>query len=224
LNKLVIGLVGYKGAGKSTFASFVKSIVSDAEEIRIADKIKLTCAQLLNVDVSKFEDLNFKETPFDHPHKLSITDIKYLLEAYDVPDYLHNKIISRHRGVLLETPRKFIVYLATNILRDEIDQDIHLIELNKRIENSKSNTLIISDIRFVNEFEFLAESFGLNFKGIYLKNVKAYSNMIKNGEIEKSESFVPELGRRCQLKINNNSTIESFKKRSKSALEPLIAL
>lgn len=107
------------------------------------------------------------------------------------------------------SPRQILQWLGTDILRNHINQDFFVLNMKQRIDASKADYVIISDVRFDNEAEFIRSIGG--------KVIKITRDNEKNdGKTTKHSGHITEKGISQNLidaVIENNGTIEEFQNR-----------
>lgn len=105
------------------------------------------------------------------------------------------------------SPREILQWLGTDILRTQINQDFFLMNMKQRIESSKADYILICDVRFDNESEYVRSLGG--------KIVKIIRDHSKNGEKTTEHSLhATEKGisdHLVDVVIENNCSIEEFK-------------
>lgn len=208
----IIGLVGAKGAGKSTFYKLLSEVI-DAQEIALADKLKNTCAQVFEIPREHFDSHAHKEKELENPVFLTNDLVNKLYKAYDLKvDY--DKHIRMHIGKVLESPRKIAQYVGTEVLRT-VQDDIHCTEAVKTIVQPIG---VITDIRFPNELEFFAKMG--NFKLVYIMNMSAEVQAGKDPH--PSEAYLKELAKKADWTIDNGGTMEDFRIKVKTLLKEIM--
>jgi hypothetical protein len=123
-------------------------------------------------------------------------------------DQLHHPVVKEELDERWEkSPRQILQWLGTDILRNHINQDFFVMNMKQRIEASQAEFIIISDVRFDNEAEFIRSLGG--------KVIKIERNMTKNdGKTTKHSGHITERGISSNLidaVIENNASIEEFK-------------
>jgi hypothetical protein len=167
----VIAFCGSKGAGKSTSATLFQEIVGlETEELALAGHLKVVCAEVFGVDQSFFVDPKLKEVELDTFIVLTASNLEATLKAFHVDGIDYNVHIRPHIGRVLPTPRKLLQYIGTEVLHP-IDPLIH-VKIALRNKNPEKLTMI-TDLRFLNEFEYMKNTLGLQFLPVYVRNVKA---------------------------------------------------
>ena len=131
LNKQIIGLLGSAGSGKDTVAAeFVKA---GFEKESFANPLKDTVSAIFGYSRALLEG----DTPEGRAFR-------------DRTDPFWSKRLSKQ-----VTPRYLLQYCGTEVLRNNLNRDIWLHSLEKRITASEKDNFIISDVRFRNEIMFL---------------------------------------------------------------------
>lgn len=119
-------------------------------------------------------------------------------------DQLHHPTIKEEIDERWErSPRQIFQWLGTDILRTHINQDFFVMNMKQRIDSSKADYIIISDVRFDNEAELIRSLGG--------KIVKIERN---NGKTTKHSQHITEKGISPHLidsVIQNNASIKEFK-------------
>lgn len=107
-----------------------------------------------------------------------------------------------------KTPRQILQWLGTDILRKEINEDFFLINIKNRIDSSTKDYILITDIRFDNEAEYI--------KSLGGKIIKINRDMnLNNGKTTTHSNHITEKGISLELIdiiINNNDTLEDYRK------------
>jgi len=214
---IVIGILGAKGAGKTTACNILKRFSKTSSEISLAGTLKDVCSEVFSLERDSFEDPLKKEVELNDPVYISEVELKNLYAQF-YPDfqasnnYEHfTKFINhtrKHIGKVLLTPRKVLQYVGTDVLRD-FDENIHCRKLSEAIENCKLNNfttaVIVPDVRFKNEFSYLESKY--EFYPIYIKNLIAEEFALKDGHA--SEKDFLELAK-TSIKVNNNGFLQEL--------------
>ena len=199
--KTVIGLAGVKTSGKSTVAYMMHEFIN-AKEVALADKLKNVCANIFNLDRKQFDVQELKEVPFNTPRELTIEVIKKCLEGFNIT--LSEELLEKYTksGIInmqLETPRKIVQIIGTEVLRMAGDEDIHC----KNAMLSPEGITIVTDLRFPNEFDYFNNSEDINFIPIHVQRDEAENLVTKDSH--PSETSVFKFTDKC-IKINNNGS------------------
>lgn len=198
----VIGLTGFAKSGKSTAAEILKSL--GGEEVAFAKHLKDVCSAVFGVPRNHFDDQAFKEIPFQVVVEIEASDIMEILDMFEVPNRFVAASIVAHRGVKLTSPRHVAQYIGTEVLRT-IDQNIHINMAFKMAESSTAKFLICSDMRFDNELNEVQENDGLS---IGISRKKATPENIES--LHPSEKEIPTLISQCDVKVENEGSIEDL--------------
>lgn len=164
----------------------------------IAGSGKDTCALAI-----KESEINTEVFAFAWPLKEAC---KILFNFSD--EQLHNSVAKEEIDERWErSPRQILQWLGTDILRNNIKKDFFIVNMKQRIDTSKAEYIVISDVRFDNEAE-LIRSMG----GKIIKVVRSGKKNIKYSEHETELGISPEL---IDTIVENNGTIEEFKNKIK---------
>jgi hypothetical protein len=129
--KKVIAFTGPKGVGKTTFANY------------FADWAILELSELTYASVCSFAQ------PIKEMLKPLLDSWAFNAENKEKAEF----------GLCGKTPREMLQTLGTEWGRKLIGKDIWLEVMKDRISDSKSNLILIDDLRFVNEAEFLKANY-----------------------------------------------------------------
>lgn len=207
----IVGLTGFAKSGKSTAATILKEM--GGQEVAFAKHLKDVCSVVFGVPREHFDDQNYKEVPFEFSRVICSKDIERILNYFEVPDRFIPSAKLAHDGTIMNTPRFIAQYVGTEILR-AIDTDVHIKMAFKLNENSSAKFLICSDMRFDNELVSVQREDGLT---IGISREAATPANLEN--LHGSEREIPDLIERSDLKIQNETTIEEFQHKVKSAVE-----
>ena len=130
--KKIIGITGSAGSGKDTIGDILVSNLPNWEKISFASHLKDVTALLFGFDRKMLAG----ETPEDR-------------EIREQPD----KFWSEKMGKDF-TPRFALQYLGTNLLRNQLHQNIWVDCLERNIMKSNKN-IVITDVRFPNEIDMI---------------------------------------------------------------------
>lgn len=178
MNKLVVGFMGKAGVGKDTAGDYL------------------------------VRQYGFKKDSFAAPLKRLVGDI------FSIPDSILNPVDAEARQLrevpLADwpnyTPRMLLQFIGTELFRNQVDRDIWVKSLCHRILHSKHNLYVLTDIRFPNEFNAMAEQFGKNFIGI--KITRDGCSGETHGGMKAHESEAYDLP--CHHAVANDGTLEDL--------------
>jgi len=151
---MLIALLGVRGSGKSTIANY------------LVDNYKFTSlsfAEKLKQVVSIAFDINLE-----------------LLEGNSLESRIYRETQNEFWGM---TPRQMLETVGTKLFRKGISEDFWIKIVEKKIINLLNNgeNVVISDLRFVNEWEMLKK---YNVKVVFVDNGKQIDNEYEIGSIQ----------------------------------------
>lgn len=142
---MVLGIVGKKGAGKDTFAKYVKAHAPHYQILHFAGRLKEICAQAFPVSSDYFHNPKLKEVPFDTPINVDA----YLPCLRDLTD-----LNLEAKGHYATNPRHLLQLVGTEYVRSASDT-YWLDYLQRKIEREFPDPfrryVIVPDVRFINE-------------------------------------------------------------------------
>lgn len=160
------------------FLEFNDAVTQPIQIKKFAGKLKNIVAELLNCCVSNLESEDFKNSKIDY---LSSED----------------KII---------TPRYLLQYLGTDVLRNSINEDIHVNLLLNELKSSQNANILafaITDLRFRNELDAIKKHGGLTIR----LNRNEANKIVSNSQHE-SETALDNA--QFDITIDNNGTFEEL--------------
>lgn len=207
----VIGLVGFKGSGKSTTFDILKNLNANVEEIMIANHLKNVCSVVFHIPRTHFDDQNFKEKEFKNPIVLSSSVIEEVFRQFYInkDQYSYDTNIKPHVGVILMSPRQIAQYVGTELLRS-VDPDIHVKTAIKNMRFT-DKVYVVTDIRFFNEFNTFNNDPNVSFVSLYIKRDSQTPKDISS--VHASEREIPLIGEKCLATVSNNTTVSDFRAR-----------
>lgn len=203
--KIIIGLTGVKGSGKSTFASILNQVTDNGfEERMLAFKLKESCSKASGLHFDFFESQALKEKTLDNPIVLDLEKIQLILNEFDIPLSANNfSLIQPFIGQTFFTPRRMLQHVGTELLRT-FDQEIHCNFLYRTLNKNS----VVTDVRFANEYEFFKSKSDL-YLPVYICNDIAEQAAIQDGH--PSEMQVFQFKEKC-IKVDNNvKTVENMR-------------
>lgn len=221
MNKLsVVAFCGSKGAGKSTSSEIFKSMVDvPTEELALADHLKNVCSEIFEIAPQNFFDQNLKEKELLDYVVLESNHITAVIQNFEFSEeqFTFDEHIRPHVGKVLETPRKLLQYIGTEVLH-KLDPLVHVkIMLSKRSEDKLT---LITDLRFPQEFDALMDLCGESFKPAYVQNNAAEAAAESDGHA--SERGYHLFKHRCHL-VDNNSNLANLHKNVKAYAEKIMS-
>lgn len=209
MNHPLIAFCGSKGAGKSTAAVLFKKICqSPVQEFAIADELKNICAHVFGIDKIHFIDPALKEVEFDTYIVLGTTSLINVLLQFGVKeiniDFTNH--IRPHIGKILTSPRTLLQYIGTEVLHP-VDPLIHAKLMLSIKDAAPPSTTVVTDLRFINEFNFFKETLGDQFIPVYVKNSKV--EVTSMADLHSSEQELKLFKNKCYL-IENEWDLQKF--------------
>lgn len=196
----IIAFCGSKFSGKSTSAILFKDLIgAPTEEIAIAGHLKEATARVFQMDMNLFLDPSLKEVELENLVVLETKHLMGIMEEFDVSPVSFDKHVRPHLGRIMRTPRALLQYIGTEVLHP-IDPLIHIKKAIRKKDHEKLT--IITDLRFVAEFEYLITS-TISFLPAYVKNTKAEIRASTDGHA--SERQFELFRHRCTLLDNEGS-------------------
>ena len=194
---MLYGLIGIKGSGKSTAAQIMKNLLGRAitREVMLADKLKNLCCEQYGFSRRDLEDRKVKE--FIHePRLVSEDDARDFFRAFGVHS-LPTNLGEVCAKLTYHSPREFMQKVGTDLLRAH-DEDIHI----KNLALDGGVHIIVSDVRFPNEADFIKRSGG---KLIYISNPELEKQLLLNYEDAPiSETIVTKMTRKMANAVVTN--------------------
>lgn len=148
---MVLGIVGRKGAGKDTFASFVQKHNPDFRIYHYADRLKEICEKIFPVTNAQLFDADLKEKAFENAIHIDnyVPDLEKEV-GFEVP----------YCGLTALSPRNLMQLVGTQYVRGArdsywIDYLDNQIRTEQQGEFGKNRFAIVSDVRFANEAKMI---------------------------------------------------------------------
>jgi hypothetical protein len=211
----IIAFCGCKGSGKSTASNMVKELYhGPIEELAFADKIKQACSVAFNVPIEYFYDQRLKEGDLPQYINLTAANLDLVLKQFDLPTQDFTRFIRPHVGVVLETPRRLMQYIGTEVLQ-MVNRHIHAAATLKQKDPSKLT--IISDLRFAHEFDAVVNS-GYPYLVAIVHNIQA--EHFAQSDMHLSEKELVKFKDQCLFLPNNQGLVELRRNVQKLILEP----
>jgi hypothetical protein len=202
--EILIGLIGAKGAGKTTAFKIIQSVM-DVEEITLAKKLKEVCSSIFSIPRDHFDDHRYKEKNLEVPVYISQKALNQIYKAYgiDIQGLDYNTHFRVHIGKILNTPRQIAQYAGTEILRS-IDEMIHC---KNAVPVSDKKVGIITDLRFPEELDYFYNN-STRLRLIYISNLRAEN--YSKADTHVSESFLKKMAVRADKVIVNDAGLLEF--------------
>lgn len=204
MNKLVIGIAGFKGSGKNTVASIIREEHPGVEETALAKKLKLVCSEVLGLPLEYTEKQELKEKELDNYIYLSKANVEKILSSFEII-YDYDQHVRPHLGMVIQTPRQLLQYVGTEVLRN-FDTSIHCQGVHKFTESN--DITLITDVRFLDEAQYFRERYSGNFHLVYVARYSAELDGLK--ATHASEKEIPQLAKQA-IRIENNGSLAELK-------------
>lgn len=197
MNKVIISLIGVKKSGKSTSAEIIQELLPDAKCVAIADKLKIECANALDMDLIYFHSQDLKEASMIYPIRLNVEALSTIIENFKLtPDQkvnISSEALLELATMKMKTPRHVLQNVGM-FIRDVFGNKIHMQHLDL-----SNQITIVSDVRMKSEFEYLNNLKGYTHIPIYVSNKQAEASK----DMHKSEKEYLKFRNKC-IKLDNN--------------------
>ena len=201
----IIAFAGSKQAGKTTAFRIAKNTFQNVCEVTIAGKLKRVVGEVLGIDEKHFRINELKEVPLEDPINLTSEHVEAVLSAFGLV-YQFDIHVRPHIGTVIETPRQALQFLGTEVLHP-IDNLVHV--KHAVADMPESGIMVITDLRFLQEFNYFKEKHTNEFYPFYIKNNRAEA--VAAGDKHPSETDLRKFRYRCTL-IDNNHSLEQYEK------------
>ena len=139
---MIIGICGLANSGKDSIADYLMEYRPEFTKIKMAHHLKDVVSLLFGMDRKMLEG----ETPEDR-EKREVVD-----------EYWNDKVYDDLKPF---TPRKALQYFGTNLLRNQMCEDMWVACLEKNIKDKNLDNIVISDVRFPNEIDMIRKLGGV---------------------------------------------------------------
>lgn len=203
MTRKIFALAGSKGAGKTTAYNAIKEKFGETHEITLAGHLKRVCAQVFKIDENLFHDPKLKEKLLEDPIYIEAKQLDSVIRLFGhEPKYNDN--IRPFIGKIIDTPRELLQYIGTEVLHT-VDPLIHVNYTSRNLP--KTGVLVVTDLRFLNEFDHFNNVHRSEFIPFYIQNNRA--ELAAEGDNHPSEKQLLLFKDKC-IKIENNSTQHEF--------------
>ena len=198
---MIVGLIGLINSGKGTVASELVQRHNFRQD-SFASSLKDACAML-----------------FDWPRHLLEGDTKESREWREIVDTWW----STKLNIPNFSPRYALQVMGTDILRNHFNQDMWFLTVENRIRKNPTQNVVISDVRFPNEIDFIRKQGGVLVRINRGPTPVWYETavMANNGNSIAKEIMTKTYssahfsewawaGSKVDFEINNNGTLENL--------------
>lgn len=205
----LIGLAGVKRSGKNTAATLIGELLGpeNVEERALADLLKRATCEVFGLDSKFVTDQDLKEKTLEDTLVLDETKLKRFFELFSLPDQDPRSTVNRtHLGRAFLTPRQALQYLGSEVLHP-IDPLIHTRSV---LQESNGKVVIVTDMRFVAEFNFFYGRLSkAEFLPLFIHNNEAEFVAKADGHVSEQQVF--SFSRACVLVDNNARNFDSLR-------------
>lgn len=220
----IVSFSGPKGSGKDTCADILKKEGIADGSISFAGPLKKICQEVFQLHHTLVHDPELKEKPLKNGEIIITPRIlrkinELMLDYLDPEEFYYNPnkaSVIGLEGTPLRTPREILQVIGTEWIRNKIHPDWHLqAAFSKKALASlnEDGLYCVTDARFVNEYQFLAERFGESFSGFYVERPKAEKQLSEAShdserKILEVKALIP-----SESIIKNDGSLEDLKKK-----------
>ena len=210
---MIIGINGKIGSGKDTIGEIIQKLMmtnkkKSWEIKKFAGKLKQIASILTGIDISKFEDQEYKKTLLGPEWGTVKENPLNSIPAFGDVDFNH-----------LMSVRELLQKLGTEAMRDGLHANVWVNALFA--DYTDKNNWCITDMRFPNEMKAVEDK-----GGITIRVNRPYSTVVGQGngnpatfsqtQFHPSETALD--GAKFMYEINNNGTMEDLVKKVRSIL------
>lgn len=220
----IVSFTGPKSSGKDTSADILKELKISKGSVSFAGPLKKICMEVFGLHHTLVSDPVLKEKPLKNGEiiitpKLLRKVNELMYDYLDPEDFFYNAnkaSVVGLEGTPLRTPREILQIIGTEWIRNRIHPDWHLQAAfsSKVLESLDQNGLYcVTDARFLNEYQFLAQKFGEDFKGFYVERPEAEKKLAQathdsERKVLEVKAIIPESNI-----ITNDGSLEDLKKK-----------
>ena len=144
---MIISISGLAGSGKDTIGNILIK-KHNFTRIAFADALKSICSTITGLSWDMFNDPNLKDKELDN--EVVFDQALAASLAFELNELGYNVIPSKFNSLLgakLETPRKILVFIGTDVCRNHVEETIWRDVTLKKIKNTEGH-VVITDARF----------------------------------------------------------------------------
>jgi hypothetical protein len=232
MKPVIIGLYGEAGAGKDASAKFIHEWATNNQKsnfgyFSFAEPVYALTAVILGTTSEKLAEREQKETPqwfsvtASNLERARDTYCSYGLDSYeefsDIWPIFEDKCLDKHDAdfenqdalyMLYISPRRMLQLVGTELGRDLINENVWLLTLLKKINIAVPDVAVVTDVRFPNEVNFIANSNHENVTSFVLE-IQRPENPHKTKTVHASEQRLDPS--KIKEVIINDSTLETLR-------------
>jgi hypothetical protein len=190
----LIGIRGYAGAGKDTVADYIISKQTNTWKASFAEPLKLSCASAFGIPLDAFFSQEKKET-LNEFWGVTPRQIAQFVGSEVYRDLVTTALLKTTSGDFWL--RRMYGYLNNQLKHEFADGTVN-------DDYNASDTIIIPDVRFQNEYDFIAKN---NGHILHLTRPGASGNIGIPSHISEAGIQTPSMN---EYRINNISTLENL--------------
>lgn len=218
----IVSFTGPKGSGKDSSADILKEEKIASGSISFAGPLKKICCEVFKLHHNFVNDPVLKEKEFETPITLTAAHFRkinlLMTEHLDQDEFFYNPYkasIAGLEGQVIKTPRHLLQFIGTEYIRNRIHPDWHLQAAFSKTTLAKldqEGLYCVTDARFPNEYQFLANKFGEDFQGFYVERPEAEEKLAVSThpselQVLEVKKLIPESNI-----LKNDKSLEDLKK------------
>lgn len=218
----IVSFTGPKGSGKDSSADILKEEKIASGSISFAGPLKKICCEVFKLHHNFVNDPILKEKEFETPITLTAAHFRkinlLMTDILDQDEFFYNPYkasIAGLEGQVITTPRHLLQFIGTEYIRNRIHPDWHLQAAFSKTTLAKldeEGLYCVTDARFPNEYEFLANKFGEDFQGFYVERPEAEERLAQSThaselQVLEVKKLIPESNI-----LKNDKSLEDLKK------------
>jgi len=205
----VLGLHGPAKAGKDSIADYLIDVHNWGEKLFFASNLKQMCRDIFFLSEADVETQAGKEKPFPKPKNFTqrnLGSVLYWMSRTHRDFHVSKKSKAKVKslvGTTLETPRRILQFVGTDICR-ELISSYHRDIVAHQIAKVPDRNYIITDVRFPNEGDFVLD----DLKGCVIEVVRPAPGKENIDRTHPSETAMKEWGRFTDVVDNNKDGLQ----------------